>query len=448
MIEKYKVISLNGEKRLILFLNLNYEFGGKGKNKKQLKQIIRNYIRDNKIAFNKGMIIFVVGGVMIGNLFFNNEQFKDYKPVSNDYGYVSQMIVKKLEEFNDIDKNYESGLTDEKLDNVTDKKTVQEVNSKKIINNSNNNNNGNQVSNEQKVNTNQGSSNVSSETPDKKNEVVSTQAEDKEVKDDNIYVNLRKKDGSIVKIELEEYVVGVVGAEMPALFNIEALKSQAIIARTYAFKATMKGNILKDNESNQSYKTDSELRSMWGGNYNTYYNKIKSAVSGTKGVVLTYNGSYIEAVYHSTSNGMTESSVNVWGNYYPYLVNVKSTYDNSNVSFEVKKELSYQEISDKLGFEVNKETVYEIKSKTSGNRVETIVIGNVAYKGIDFRNILGLRSADFDIESVDTGIIFTTRGYGHGVGLSQYGANGMAKNGYNYEQILKHYYPGVSLSKV
>jgi len=164
-------------------------------------------------------------------------------------------------------------------------------------------------------------------------------------------------------------------------------------------------------------------------------------------MVLTYNGTYIEAVYHSTSNGVTESSVNVWGNYYPYLVSVDSKYDNLNVSFIKNIEISFQELSSKLGFDIDKETDILLIGKTSGNRVESVKIEDHVYKGIDFRNILGLRSADFDIEYTDSGIIFTTRGYGHGVGLSQYGANGMAKNGYNYEAILKHYYPGVSLVK-
>ena len=255
-------------------------------------------------------------------------------------------------------------------------------------------------------------------------------------------------DGSVMKMELEEYLVGVVGAEMPALFNSEALKAQAIIARTYALKAKAKGKTLKNNESNQSYKTNSELKAMWGDNYGGYYTKIKKAVDETAGMVLTYNGNYIEAVYHSTSNGITESSVNVWGNYYPYLVSVSSQYDNLNVSFVKNIEIDYQELSNKLGFDVNKETNIILDGRTSGNRVESVRIEDHVYKGIDFRNVLGLRSADFDIQKNDTGIVFTTRGYGHGVGMSQYGANGMAKNGYSYEAILKHYYQGVSIKKL
>ena len=163
---------------------------------------------------------------------------------------------------------------------------------------------------------------------------------------------------------------------------------------------------------------------------------------------LTYNGKYIEAVYHSTSNGYTEDSKNVWGNAFPYLVSVESEYDSLNPSFIKQKNISYEELSNKLNMSINKETTFSILSKTSGNRVDNIEIGGKTYKGVDLRNILGLRSADFDVEKKEEGVVFTTRGYGHGVGLSQYGANGMAKNGYSYVEILKHYYKGVSISRL
>ena len=426
LISNYKIVKVNGKENLILYLNFNYEFGGKHGKNKGLKDVIREYINDNKINFHGGIITFVVGGVLIGNVLFNNNKFIDYKPFDS---YVSDAIVEKIEnkDTNKLVLEEKEKIVGEII--IKDEKKIEknEVVKKVITNNSSsvNSNSSNNVVDKQ-------------ETPKEKEEIP----------DNRIYINLQKKDGSVVKIELEEYLVGVVGAEMPALFNSEALRAQAIIARTYALKANSKGKTLRDNESNQSYKTDGELRSMWGGNYNTYYNKVKEAVGSTKGMVLTYNGNYIEAVYHSTSNGVTESSVNVWGNYYPYLVSVDSKYDDSSVSFIKNTEISYQEISDKLGFDIDKDTIIELNGKTSGNRVENVKIGELVYKGIDFRNILGLRSADFDLEYTDNGIVFTTRGYGHGVGMSQYGANGMAKNGYNCEAILKHYYPGVSLKKM
>ena len=419
LISNYRVIKNNGEERLILYLNFNYEFGGNRAKSKRIKQIIREYISDNKINFHGGIITFVVGGIMIGNVIFNNNEFRDYKPIDN---YISDSIVEKIE-FDENKPVLEKEIVIDEIKEEEKKVEKKEV-VKKVINNN--------------VNTNSSNNDTNNEE---------TTRVEEEILDNKTYINLQKKDGSVIKIELEEYLVGVVGAEMPALFNSEALKSQAIIARTYALKTNSKGRTLRDNESNQSYKTNSELKSMWGGNYQTYYNKVKKAVNDTEGIVLTYNGNYIEAVYHSTSNGVTESSVNVWGNYYPYLVSVSSQYDNLNVSFIKNTEISYQEISNKLGFNINKDTNIELNGKTSGNRVESVKIEDHVYKGIDFRNILGLRSADFDIEYTDNGIVFTTRGYGHGVGLSQYGANGMAKNGYNYEAILKHYYPGVRLTK-
>ena len=156
---------------------------------------------------------------------------------------------------------------------------------------------------------------------------------------------------------------------------------------------------------------------------------------------LTYKGNYIEAVFHSTSNGKTEASVNVWGNTYPYLVSVESKYDNLNSSFQKDKKITYSELSKKLGFTITDETEFNILGKTSGNRVSKISIGSNTYTGVKLRNILGLRSADFAIKKNDDGVVFTTKGYGHGVGLSQYGANGYAKNGYTVFQILSHYYP-------
>ena len=385
--------------------------------------MIREYINDNKINFHGGIITFVVGGVMIGNVIFNNNEFRDYKPIDN---YISDSIVEKTEINNNVldEKEFKVEETKKEEKKIEKKEVVKEVISS--------NNQGNISSN----NTSQ----------KMENNVEPVKVEE-EVPDNRTYINLLMNDGSVMKMELEEYLVGVVGAEMPALFNSEALKAQAIIARTYALKANGKGKTLKANESNQSYKTNSELKAMWGDNYGGYYTKIKKAVDETAGMVLTYNGNYIEAVYHSTSNGMTESSVNVWGNYYPYLVSVSSQYDNLNVSFVKDTEISYQEISNKLGFVVDKDTNIELVGKTSGNRIESVKIGEHVYKGIDFRNVLGLRSADFEIEYTDNGIVFTTRGYGHGVGLSQYGANGMAKNGSGYEAILKHYYPGVNLVK-
>ena len=235
---------------------------------------------------------------------------------------------------------------------------------------------------------------------------------------------------------------------MPASFNMEALKAQSIVARTYAVNTINKNKRLTDNNSTQNYKSNDELRSMWGSNFNTYYEKVKNAVNSTKGMYLTYNGEIIDAVYHSTSNGYTEDSIYVWGNSKPYLKSVSSIYDNTNKNYLYTLYLSYEDISNKLKNSVDINTEFNILEKSSSGRVVNVEINGITYSGINIRSLLGLRSTDFNIEKTDTGINFITRGYGHGVGMSQYGANGMANHGSNYRDILLHYYTGVSISSL
>ena len=446
MIEKYEIKYINNEERLFIYINMNYEFANfNHKSKKNnLEKMIKDYIKKNNIIFKGSIISLVVGSTIIGNIIFNNDQFES---IDEHLPYVSTSLVLN-EDFKTYNDDTENTVSNKESTNIEIKEETNTIKkesndnsiNKTIINTTNN------ISN--KVETNKNTETKENITTNNENNIPVKEEEKEEetVIDNNIYIFVKKSNGTTANIELEEYVLGVVGAEMPASFNIEALKAQAIIARTYALKAKYKGNNLSDNERTQSYKTNDELKDLWGNSYNTYYNKIKTAVDSTKGMYLTYNGTYIEAVYHSTSNGQTESSTNVWGNYYPYLVSVSSSYDNTNTSFQKDTILSYETLSQKLGIEVNEETEFNILSKTSGNRIEKISVNDKVYKGTDFRNLLGLRSADFDINKTDTGINFTTRGYGHGVGLSQYGAGGMAKNGYNYQQILSHYYPGTNIN--
>ncbi len=232
---------------------------------------------------------------------------------------------------------------------------------------------------------------------------------------------------------------------MPASFNIEALKAQSVLARTYALKRIAANQVLTDTTSTQVYKDQSQLQTLWGSSYQTYYNKIKNAVTTTKGQSLTYNGSYIEAVYHSTSNGQTEDAQTVWGNSYPYLISVDSHWDLQASSYLRETPKDFNIISSILGIPFNEITSIEVLSRTSGNRINQIKIGDVIYSGVQLRNLLGLRSADFDIVITNGIATFVTRGYGHGVGMSQYGANGMANEGYSYQQILSHYYPNTTL---
>ncbi len=448
MINSYFIKKINNEEVLYLNFDFSYEFSSFDfmAKREKIQEVVRNFIRDNKISFKGMTVLLVSGGVLFGSIALNNPNFtgnpvNPIKPIesnitNDDFVTPNESII--------LD-NGDSIV----INNVKDDKEVVQPKSDKVIEKS-------IPKEEQKVQTKEAST-PKTEEKIQKNEVNTPKVEEKnldkeistpqEVVDNSIYVSVRRN-GSVVKIELEDYVTGVVGAEMPASFNIEALKAQAVIARTYALKANSRGTVLSDNESSQSYKSNDQLRSLWGSSYNTYFNKIKEAVNSTQGMYLTYNGNYIEAVYHSTSNGKTEDSRNVWGNSFPYLVSVESPYDNSNPSFLKTINFSYSDISKKLDIIITNETNFNINSKTSGDRVSSITVGEITLTGVEFRNKLGLRSTDFDIEKTEEGVIITTRGYGHGVGLSQYGANGMAKAGNSYKEILFHYYPGVSLKSL
>jgi len=255
----------------------------------------------------------------------------------------------------------------------------------------------------------------------------------------------------IKKIDLENYVIGVVAGEMPASFEIEALKAQAIAARSYAVYKIQNSN--KDYDvvtdvSNQKYISIDEMKNKWKDDFDKYYNKIKSAVLETKEKVMFYNGKVIEAYYFAMSNGYTEKASLVFSEDRDYLQSVESSYDNETIkNFEVTKEFLLKNFCDLLNIENSNININEI-SRSKTNRIDYIIINNIKYKGTDVRKKLNLRSTDFDINIIDNIVKVTTRGYGHGVGMSQYGANGMAKDGYKYEEILKYYYKNVKISSI
>ena len=453
MINSYFIRSVNGEEVLYLNFDFSYEFSSFDfmAKREKIQEVVRNFIHDNKISFKGMTVLLVSGGVLFGSIILNTPNFtgspvNSIKPIessvtNDDFVTPNESVTLSNGDsvvINDVkdEKEVKNEKVESKNENVQVKENVvskveQKVQNKEVT--------------VPKVEEKKQVQEVSTPKVEAKTEVKEVAT--KEIVDNNIYVNVRRN-GSVVKIELEEYVTGVVGAEMPASFNVEALKAQAVIARTYALKANSRGTVLSDNESSQSYKSNDQLKSLWGSSFNTYYNKVKGAVDSTKGMYLTYNGNYIEAVYHSTSNGRTEDSSNVWGNFFPYLVSVDSPYDSSNPSYLKTVSFSYSDISKKLGVIITSDTNFIINGRTSGDRVSSISVGEVIFSGIDFRNKLGLRSADFDISKNDEGVVITTRGYGHGVGMSQYGANGMAKVGSSYRDILFHYYPGVSLKSL
>lgn len=447
MITNYEIRKKGNEEVLFLYFDFDSEFSLDNfkKQYKDIEDYIKKFIKDNKIAFIGSTAVIVVGGSILGNILLNNDSNKDnYNTyaLNNEYQEIISSVPSKdnLEKIIDIEDN-----------NIIEKEVINNSQINDVSNNViSTENSSNIVSNDIKENNNVVNYNVNESVNDNVNVIDDNVKEEiidnVEEVDNNTYITIQRSNGQMETIELEEYITGVVSSEMPALFHTEALKAQAIIARTYALKAMSKGKLLTDTNSTQNYKDINQLKNIWGGNFNTYYNKVKDAVNSTKGMYLTYNGNYIEAVYHSTSNGRTEDSIYGWGNYYPYLISVDSQYDSLNPSFLVSTTISYEKLSSLLEIDINSDTEFHIIDRTDGDRVKTIIVNDKSYTGTNFRNILGLRSADFDIENTDDGVIFTTRGYGHGVGMSQYGANGMAKNGYSYSEILSHYYPGTVIN--
>jgi len=412
---------------LIVNLDFNYEFG-------DFKNIVGN-IKDE--INNLGKIIsankikILVNGLLISTLYLtpailNNDDISTYKLITNDTLYS----------FNKID-----------IEPPTLNNEISVLENKLPIKNKID-------SNENKPNVVIKPSNISSSIK-KDNSIIkddnnSTKNENKDtnmIKDDNnIYVSIHRGDNSIVELELEQYLIGVVGSEMPASFNIEALKAQAIVARTYALKRISENKILTDNTSTQVYKDNNELKQIWKNDFDKYYKKIENAVLSTKGIVIKYNNKYIDAVYHSTSNGYTEDAINVWGYSIPYLKQVESKYDVNVSSYKREKVFTFVEISNLIDTIIGENTEF-ILERNESNRVKIVKINDIEIDGITFRNLLGLRSTDFTIEIKNENVIITTYGYGHGVGMSQYGANSMANSEYNYKDILNHYYKNVTIEK-
>lgn len=257
----------------------------------------------------------------------------------------------------------------------------------------------------------------------------------------SVTVNLDKNNETL---DLEEYVLGVVAGEMPALFETEALKAQAVASRTYAINHLQNNSSISGTISDQVYLTNEEMHNKWEEDYDRYYNKIKSAVDSTKGQIMYYNNEPIKAYYYSMSNGYTESSLNVFNEHNDYLTIIESPFDEDNSYEQVfQKEVFCQ----KLDITCDRITQTNIK-KDNSNRVETITINNKTFSGIEIRQKLSLRSTDFTITEDSDIIKITTKGYGHGVGMSQYGANNMAKQGYNYEEILKYYYQNIEIDEL
>ena len=286
--------------------------------------------------------------------------------------------------------------------------------------------------------------------------IVTIFIEDNEIKfifKENMKVRVRHEDTGIIDVvPFEEYVTGVLAGEMPTSFHIEALKAQAVAARSYVMK---KMEYNKDSDydvvdtiMNQVYLSDDYLRSVWKESYNDKINKIKTAVIETKGEYISYNGDVAEAFFFSTSVGATENSGEIFSKQLPYLVSVSSTWDEISPLYSTNKTISLKEFYNLLGLSYSDTLDIEKIDTTSTGRVNKIKINGNTFTGGQMIDKLNLRSSFFEITKDGENVVINTKGYGHGVGMSQYGAEGMARAGYTYDQILKYYYTGVEIKKI
>ena len=278
--------------------------------------------------------------------------------------------------------------------------------------------------------------------------LTTTKQQIKEQEENNIYIKINKNN-TIETLNLEDYIVGVVAGEMPASFNEEALKAQAIVSRTYAMYKIKNFDNAYDVETttdDQVYNSVSEMQEKWESDFDLYYDKIKKAVSSTKNLVMKINGDVFKSYYFAMSNGYTEDSKMVFGE--STINSVSSPWDNESINkFKVDTQFTSNEIKEKLNITSNDLNI-SIISRDKTNRVEKISVNGKIYTGVEFRHALTLRSTDFEITKNNDNYIITTKGYGHGVGMSQYGANGMASENYKYDEILKYYYQNIEITTI
>lgn len=266
--------------------------------------------------------------------------------------------------------------------------------------------------------------------------------------------------GKLQEMNLEEYMLGVVAGEMPSEFHIEALKAQALAARTYTLMRSRafggegcskhpEADVCTDPAHCQAYRDPMTI------NKNSY-EKYKEAVLSTRGEVIVYNDALIDAVFHSTSGGKTENSEDVWSAKVPYLRSVISQYEENSPKLITKKEIKVTDFIAAMkkldsGIKLSTKNIknqIKIIDRSEGGRIKNIQIGGKVLSGSAVRGSLGLNSSNFSITYSGSTMTFTVIGYGHGIGLSQYGADGMANNGSAYEEIVKHYYQGVEIVKI
>lgn len=283
---------------------------------------------------------------------------------------------------------------------------------------------------------------------------------------DEPYLVLNCSTGEITEVSVRDYVIGAVAAEMPASFGEEALKAQAVAAHTYAerqrnmqkkFPDKGLGNADFSDDPNkyQGFFTNEMIRHYFGDNYEIHYNKIAAAVDEVLPYIITYENEPIIAAFHSMSSGKTESAENVWGTAVDYLIPAESQWDKEAAGYTSEVKVSADFVKSRLekvfeGIQLADSPEKWIKTgeKSDSGTVLEVTAGDKTVTGNDIRETFGLRSADFTVEYSDGEFIFTTHGYGHGVGMSQYGADDMAKNGNTWQEIINHYYNDCEIEKI
>ncbi len=274
--------------------------------------------------------------------------------------------------------------------------------------------------------------------------------QDEKYEDHTIKVKQVSKN-EIIELNLEEYLIGVLAGEVPVDFEEEALKAQAVVARTYALKRVKETNKydVVDTTKNQVYLDNDHLVEVWGKDYDKNMERIKKAISDTSHECIFYDGKLIDALFFSTSVGMTENSEEIFSYNIPYLRSVSSTWDETaSPIFKEHYTFELKEFYELLKLPYNKSLKIEKTNVTSTGRIKVIRINGVKFTGTQVQQRLKLKSNHFNIEKVGNTVEVETKGYGHGVGMSQYGANGMAKEGYNYLEIIEHYFKDVEIKKV
>ena len=296
------------------------------------------------------------------------------------------------------------------------------------------------------------------------NEIQEVQMIDYDYKQYDTIKLLHADTGEIEELPLDTYLLGVVSAEMPANFEQEALNAQALVARTYTIYSIVhnqdkhgEADICDDSNCCQAWISKEDRMARWEeAERESNWRKIEVAVNTTAGRIITYNGEVIDAFFHSNSGGTTEAPVNVWGGTnYPYLQSVETAGEDAYSQYSSEVVLTKEELQNKIlakhsdfTIDYNQSDCIQILEYTESGRVKTIKIGNLNLSGVEVRSTLGLKSANFEVTIDGDNIKFAVKGYGHGVGMSQTGADSMAKSGSNYEEIVKHFYTGVEITEM